>query len=54
LKRSSYSHELAGIELFTNESLREQAKAEFIEERGPNYTCKSLLGDRDPPLDYKK
>jgi len=37
---------LAGIELFTNENLREKAKAEFDEARGPDYTYKSLLGDR--------
>jgi len=45
---------LAGIELFTNENLREKAKAEFDEARGPDYTYKSLLGDREPPLDYRK
>ena len=45
---------LAGIELFENEELRKQAKAEFDEARGPNYKYKSLLGDREPPLDYRK
>lgn len=45
---------LAAIELYTNPELREEAKAEFDKARGPNYTYKSLLGDRDPPLDYRK
>lgn len=45
---------LAGIELFTNEELREKARAEFDAARGPDYTYKSLLGDREPPLDYRK
>jgi len=45
---------LAAIELFTNEELREQARAEFEQARGPNYKYKSLLGDRKPPLDYRK
>lgn len=45
---------LAGIELFTNEELRETATEEFHEARGENYTYKSLLGDREPPLDYRK
>ena len=45
---------LAGIELFENEELRDQARAEFDEARGPNYKYKSLLGDREPPLDFRK
>lgn len=45
---------LAGIELFTNPELREAATKEFHEARGQNYTYKSLLGDREPPLDYRK
>ena len=45
---------LAAIELYTNESLRKAARAEFEEARGANYKYKSLLGDRDPPLDYRK
>jgi len=45
---------LAAVELFTNEELRKMARAEFDEARGPDYEYKSLLGDRDPPLDYRK
>lgn len=45
---------LAAIELYTNPELREQATEEFIDARGENYKYKSLLGDRDPPLDYRK
>ena len=45
---------LAAIELFTNPELRSEAKAEFDVARGPNYKYKSLLGDRKPPLDYRK
>lgn len=45
---------LAGIELFENEDLRMQARAEFEEARGPNYQYQSLLGDREPPLDFRK
>ncbi|MEM8773052.1 MAG: amidohydrolase [Pseudomonadota bacterium] len=45
---------LAAIELYTDESLRKKAKAEFEEARGKNYKYKSLLGDRKPPLDYRK
>ena len=45
---------LAAIELYENEELREAARAEFDEARGPDYEYRSLLGDRDPPLDYRK
>ena len=42
------------VELFTNAPLRKQARAEFDASRGPDYVYESLLGDRDPPLDYRK
>ena len=45
---------LAAIELYTDPELREQATKEFHEARGENYSYKSLLGDREPPLDYRK
>lgn len=45
---------LGAVELYTNPRLREAARAEFDEARGPDYQYKSLLGDRDPPLDYRK
>lgn len=45
---------LAAIELYENEELRDAARAEFDEARGPDYEYRSLLGDRKPPLDYRK
>lgn len=45
---------LAAIELFGNSDLRERARAEFDAARGEGYEYRSLLGDRDPPLDYRK
>ena len=45
---------LMAVELFLNPQLREQARAEFEAARGPNYVYRSLLGDRDPPLDYRQ
>lgn len=44
---------LAAIELFENEKLRTAAKAEFERARGEDYTYYSLLGEREPPLDYR-
>ncbi|MCL4671627.1 MAG: amidohydrolase [Sphingomonadaceae bacterium] len=45
---------LAAVELYTNADLRKAARAEFDASRGPDYQYRSLLGDRDPPLDYRK
>lgn len=45
---------LMAIELFTNPELREAAREEFDAARGEDYEYKSLLGDRDPPLDYRQ
>ena len=45
---------LAAIELYENPELRETARAEFDAARGENYRYTSLLGDREPPLDYRK
>lgn len=45
---------LAAIELFTNDSLRKEAREEFEMRRGGDFVYEALLGDRKPPLDYRK
>ncbi len=45
---------LAAIELYQNDDLRAAARAEFDAARGEDYEYRSLLGDREPPLDYRK
>ncbi|WP_226699817.1 amidohydrolase [Qipengyuania gaetbuli] len=45
---------LMAAELYTNPQLREAARAEFVESRGEDYEYVSLVGDRAPPLDYRK
>lgn len=40
-------------DLFTQPELIEAAQTEFLDRRGPDYTYEPLLGDRDPPLDYR-
>jgi aminobenzoyl-glutamate utilization protein B len=45
---------LTGYDLLTDEALRTAAKAEFEERRGSNFTYVPLLGDRPPPLDYRR
>jgi len=45
---------LAAIELYKDPKLRKAARLEFDAARGENYAYKSLLGDREPPLDYRE
>ncbi|NWG72027.1 MAG: amidohydrolase [Parvularculaceae bacterium] len=44
---------LAAIELYLNADLREAAKAEHRTKLGPKYKYEALLGDREPPLNYR-
>ncbi|MEO0884274.1 MAG: amidohydrolase [Pseudomonadota bacterium] len=44
---------LTAIELYLNDDLRMAARADFDAARGEDYEYRSLLGDRDPPLDYR-
>ena len=41
-------------DLYTDAELIARAKAEFEERRGPDFVYRPLLGDREPPLDYRK
>ena len=45
---------LMAVQLYTDPALRQAARAEFDAARGPNYVYRSLLGDRKPPLDFRK
>ncbi len=45
---------LAAADLFRNPATITAAKAEFEQKRGPGFTYKAMLGDRKPPLDYRK
>lgn len=40
-------------DLFTQPAVLEAARDEFNRRRGPDYIYEPLLGDRDPPLDYR-
>ena len=41
------------VELFLNPETVAEARAEFIERRGEDFKYEPLLGDREPPLDYR-
>ena len=45
---------LTAAELYQSPDEISAAKAEFNKSRGPNFTYKPLIGDRKPPLDYRK
>jgi len=40
-------------DLFNRPDLLEAAREEFLSRRGADYTYEPLLGERDPPLDYR-
>jgi aminobenzoyl-glutamate utilization protein B len=44
---------LTGIDLLTDSSLIEKAKAEFDQSKGSDFHYKALLGDRKPALNYR-
>jgi len=45
---------LSADELFRDPSLIRSARAEFVKNRGVDFDYQALLGDREPPLDYRK
>lgn len=45
---------LTAEELFTNPALIDDAKTELAEAQGEDFLYQPLLGDRDPPLDYRE
>lgn len=45
---------LTGAEVFSRPDLIAAAKAELKAAQGPNFTYKAMVGDRSPPLDYRK
>ena len=44
---------VTAVDIFTDPSTAQEAKGEWQEKRGPDFQYESLLGDRDPPLDYR-
>ena len=44
---------LTAVDLYSNPALVERARNELEERRGADFEYSALLGDRDPPLDYR-
>jgi aminobenzoyl-glutamate utilization protein B len=45
---------MTGIDIFNNPSVLVKAKKELADYVGPGFTYKSMIGDRKPPLDFRK
>ena len=45
---------MTGIDLFNNPSILGKAKEELAQRVGPGFQYKSMIGDRKPPLDFRK
>lgn len=45
---------MTAVDLFTRPDLVQAAKTEYRERVGPDFTYRALLGDRPPPLDYRR
>jgi aminobenzoyl-glutamate utilization protein B len=45
---------LTAVEIFTNPEIVAEAAAEQAERIGPDFVYEPLVGDRSPPLDYRK
>ncbi len=45
---------LTAMDIFRDPAVTEKAKIELNQSRGDDFVYKSLLGDRKPPLDYRK
>jgi len=42
------------VDIFTDPSVAQEARREWQERRGPDFHYEALLGERDPPLDYRR
>jgi aminobenzoyl-glutamate utilization protein B len=45
---------LSAVAIYEDRTHVDQARKEFLEARGPDFVYEPLLGDRKPPLDYRK
>lgn len=44
---------LSAVELFMNQQVIQEASSELVRRTGQDFIYESLLGDREPPLDYR-
>jgi len=41
------------VDIYSNPEVVKSANKELLERRGPKFNYYSLLGERNPPLDYR-
>ena len=44
---------LTALDLFNDPKIMDKAKVELLKQRGDDFVYEALLGDREPPLDYR-
>ena len=44
---------LTALDLFTDKTLLQNARKEFVEARGPGFKYEAIVGDRKPPFNYR-
>jgi len=45
---------MSAMDLFQSPETLAKAKEELLKQRGKDFIYEALLGDREPPLDYRK
>ncbi|MEP1095362.1 MAG: M20 family metallopeptidase [Cyclobacteriaceae bacterium] len=45
---------LTAVDIYNNPKIVDEAKKELIKQQGENFVYDALIGDRNPPLDYRK
>jgi aminobenzoyl-glutamate utilization protein B len=45
---------LTALDIYNDPKIVDKAQKELLEQRGTNFRYEALLGDREPPLDYRK
>jgi aminobenzoyl-glutamate utilization protein B len=45
---------MTGIDIFNNPTVINKATKELADYVGPDFKYKSMIGDRKPPLDFRK
>ena len=45
---------LTALDIYKDPAIAEKAQEELVKNRGEDFTYEAMLGDREPPLDYRK
>jgi len=45
---------LTALDIYKDPAIADKAQEELVKNRGEDFTYEAMLGDREPPLDYRK